>query len=138
MKKGPLWKFVIHYNLLYSKASRYTASSCTDLDNARFWIGSKNIWDAHFLNCYLRCTFLNRVQKKFEMHVFIVNCYLRCTFFWDHKFWWIFSCSCIFTRIFMPQYLILSQRAVIRTGHKCQILPNENCLKLMLNISIWK
>ena len=28
----------------YSKASRYTASSCTDLADARFWIGSKNIW----------------------------------------------------------------------------------------------
>ena len=72
----------------YSRASRYTASSCTDLDNARFWIGSKKIWDARFLiNCYLmhvflrstnfdkkrvpwgpnvpwRCTFLNRVQKN--------------------------------------------------------------------------
>ena len=29
----------------YSKASRYTASSCTDLAGARFWIGSKKIWD---------------------------------------------------------------------------------------------
>ena len=29
----------------YSKASRYTASSCTDLAGARFWIWSKNIWD---------------------------------------------------------------------------------------------
>ena len=40
----------------YSKALRYTASSCTDLDNARFWIGSKKIWDARIyvvktLNC---------------------------------------------------------------------------------------
>ena len=33
-------------NFSYSEASRYTASSCTDLDNARFWIGSKKIWDA--------------------------------------------------------------------------------------------
>ena len=32
----------------YSKASRYTASRCTDLDNARFWKGSKNIWDTRF------------------------------------------------------------------------------------------
>ena len=30
----------------YSKALRYTASSCTDLDNAHFWIGSKKNWDA--------------------------------------------------------------------------------------------
>ena len=30
----------------YRKASRYTASSCTDLDNARFLIGSKKIRDA--------------------------------------------------------------------------------------------
>ena len=43
---------------VYSKASRYTASSYTDLDNARFWIGSKKIWDAQIyvvetLNCTL-------------------------------------------------------------------------------------
>ena len=31
------------------KTSRYTASSCTDLDNARFWIGSKKFWDARSL-----------------------------------------------------------------------------------------
>ena len=31
---------------MYSKASRYTASRCMDLDNVRFWIGSKQIWDA--------------------------------------------------------------------------------------------
>ena len=69
----------------YSKASRYTASSCTDLDNARFWIGSKKIWEARFLtkkiwearfliNCYLRCMFFYRLLL--EMHEF-----LRCTFF---------------------------------------------------------
>ena len=29
----------------YNKASRYPASSCTDLAVARFWIGSKKIWD---------------------------------------------------------------------------------------------
>ena len=28
---------------IFSKASRYMASSCTNLDNARFWIGSKKI-----------------------------------------------------------------------------------------------
>ena len=31
--------------LRYSKASRYTASSCTDLAGALFRIGSKKIWD---------------------------------------------------------------------------------------------
>ena len=31
---------------IYSKASRYTASSCTVLNNAGFRIGSKKIWDA--------------------------------------------------------------------------------------------
>ena len=31
---------------MYSKASWYTASRCTELDNAHFWIGSKKIWDA--------------------------------------------------------------------------------------------
>ena len=34
------WKFNI-----YRKALRYTASSCTDLSGARFWMGSKKIWD---------------------------------------------------------------------------------------------
>ena len=28
---------------IYSLASRYTASSCTDLDNAGFWIGSRKL-----------------------------------------------------------------------------------------------
>ena len=37
---------ILNYGLNYSKALRYTASSCTDLDNARFWIGSQKIWDA--------------------------------------------------------------------------------------------
>ena len=43
----------------YSKASRYTASSCTDLDNAHFWIGSKKIWDTriHVVKT-LSCTFI--------------------------------------------------------------------------------
>ena len=61
--------------LTYSKASRYTASSCTDLDNARFWIGSKKPWDARFLiNCYLRCTFF------WEARI-LINIFLRCTNF---------------------------------------------------------
>ena len=41
----------------YSKASRFTASSWTNLDNARFWIGSKKIWDAWiFVAKTLSCT----------------------------------------------------------------------------------
>ena len=37
----------VHFfgKIMYSKASRYTASSCTDLAGARFWIGSKRIRD---------------------------------------------------------------------------------------------
>ena len=31
---------------IYSKAWRYAASKCTDLLLTRFWIGSKNTWDA--------------------------------------------------------------------------------------------
>ena len=58
--------------LQYSKASRYTASSCTDLAGARFWIGSKNLWDARF------CTFLH-VFACFC--TFLINECLRCTFF---------------------------------------------------------
>ena len=53
-KKSPISMF-----FTYSKASRYTASSCTDLDSARFWIGSKKIWDARFFD------------KLLEMHVFL-------------------------------------------------------------------
>ena len=33
------------HSSLYSKASRYTALSCTDLAGASFWMGSKKIWD---------------------------------------------------------------------------------------------
>ena len=58
--------------LKYSKASRYTASSCTDLAGARFWIGSKNVWDARFytfLHVFARfCMFLH-VFARF-LHVF--------------------------------------------------------------------
>ena len=40
--------------------------ACTDLEVAHFWIGSKNIWDAHF------CMFL---------HVFLINEYLKYTLY---------------------------------------------------------
>ena len=65
----------------YSRASRYTAISCTDLDNARFWIGSKTFWDARFFDKLL-----------LEMHEF-----LRSTIFLElHSFSW----SCIFMIFF--------------------------------------
>ena len=38
-------KFSVPTEIEYSKAARYTASSCTDLAGARFWIRSKKIWD---------------------------------------------------------------------------------------------
>ena len=38
------WDSLMNF-LTYSKASRYTALSCTDLAGARFWIGAKKIWD---------------------------------------------------------------------------------------------
>ena len=53
----------------YSKASRYTASSCTDLDNARFWIGSKKIWDAR---------------------IYVVRTF-RYTNFWDARFFFSYT-----------------------------------------------
>ena len=41
----------------YSKASRYTASSCMDLNNVRFWIGSKKFWNAWiYIVRTFRCT----------------------------------------------------------------------------------
>ena len=39
------WSSVFTSKYVYSKASRYTASRCTDLAGARFWIRSKKIWD---------------------------------------------------------------------------------------------
>ena len=54
VKTYPYKMLVFHCKLIYSmnykycrysKASRYTALSCTDLAGARFWIGSKKIWD---------------------------------------------------------------------------------------------
>ena len=56
----------------YSRALSCTASSWTDLEDARFWIGSKNIWDARFctfLHVFAHfCTFFGKWEL--EMHVF--------------------------------------------------------------------
>ena len=67
----------------YSRASRYTASSCTDLDNARFEVGPK-IFEVHvFDEFYFRCTnFWLFFPKHFWDSIFLINCYLRCTDFW--------------------------------------------------------
>ena len=57
-----------------------------DLDNARFWIGSKNTWDAHF------CTFLHVFwQMRTWDTRFLINKYLRCTFL---------ACFCMFLHVF--------------------------------------
>ena len=64
----------------FSKASRYTASSCTDLAGVRFWIGSKKIWDersyvvkpwaARFFD-HLDFTLLSKKScTNFELHDF--------------------------------------------------------------------
>ena len=83
----------------YSKASRYTASRRTDLDNARFWIGSKNTWDARFctfLHVFARfCTFFGKWEL--EMHVF----WLIST--WDARFCTflhVFTRFCTFLHVF--------------------------------------
>ena len=52
----------------YSKASRYTASSCTDLDNARFWIGSKNLRCTNL--CNSSCT--NLCSESLMLHGFLM------------------------------------------------------------------
>ena len=54
---GPNQKWSENNGLIYSK--KYTASSCTDLDNARFWIGSKKIWDAQNVVKILSWTFFD-------------------------------------------------------------------------------
>ena len=76
-------------NCHYSKALSSTASSCTDLEDTRFWIGAKNTWDARF------CTFLHVFARFYtffdkwvlEMHVF-------CTFL--H----VFASFCMFLHVF--------------------------------------
>ena len=48
--------------LNYSKASRYMASRCTDLDNVRFLIGSNKIWDELiYVVKTLSCTFFDDI-----------------------------------------------------------------------------
>ena len=69
------WRHVLL--LWYSKASRYTALSCTDLADARFWIGSKIIWDKRI---YL-------VKARFSDHLaFTLLSNKSCTNFKLHKF----------------------------------------------------
>ena len=79
----------------YSKASRYTALSCTDLAGARFWIGSKKFemnefmkwkpWTAGFYD-HLAFTLLSdKSCTNFELHNFLFpqkTCISRhyCTF----------------------------------------------------------
>ena len=60
----------------YSKASRYTASSCTDLDNARFWIGSKKNWDERIY-----------VVKTLSSTVFWWSCLWLIKLLKLHEFW---------------------------------------------------
>ena len=98
----------------YSKASRYTASSCTDLDHARFWIGSKKIWDTRFFD---KLTWDARIflfcPKNFWDARFLINCSLRCTNFLFHPM------SCTYTMksrlfwrsitIIMHQYIFSKQ-----------------------------
>ena len=83
---------------IYSKASRYMASSCTDLDNERFWIGSKNFWDTRFLIIF------NWEARIFD---FFSQKFFRCTFFetWlleMHGFLILSHLS-----LFLPQWSIL-------------------------------
>ena len=66
--------------LNYSKALRYMASRCTDLDNARFLIGSNKIWDEQiYVVKTLSCTFFDDIAfallsnsscMNFELHNF--------------------------------------------------------------------
>ena len=65
---------------MFSKASRYMAFSCTDLDNARFWLGSKKVLDKQiYVVKTLHCMFLydlafalssNSSCTNFELHEF--------------------------------------------------------------------
>ena len=114
------WKLGYYRIFVYSRALSSTASSCTDLAGARFWIGSKNIWDVHFC---LRCTFFGRFlymstwdtlyrgSSHFVISQFvtIANSWFWCKkklffyFFWFLKFYFLNSTK---TDIFM-QIIIL-------------------------------
>ena len=67
-------------NGVYSRALSSTASSCTDLEDARFWIGSENIWGTpicmFFINEYLKCMFL---MNEYLRYMFFSPFF--CTFF---------------------------------------------------------
>ena len=94
-KKSPIQK-------MYSKASRYLASSCTDLAGALFWIGSKKIWAARFFE-HLGFTLLsNKSCTNFELHEFFLSPKKRAsqgltvieislTSNRQFKKWWVFS-----------------------------------------------
>ena len=81
-KSGGAWSKMMGKEI-YSKASRYTASSCTDLADARFWIGSKNIWaeQIYVLKPWatrffddLAFTLLNKKScTNFELHEFFLS-----------------------------------------------------------------
>ena len=79
--------------LNYSKASRYMASRCTDLDNARFLIGSKKIWGERiYIVKTLSYTFFDDIAfallsnsscMNFELHEFFhapQNVHLKVSF----------------------------------------------------------
>ena len=86
----------------YSRAFSCTASSCRDLEDARFWIGSKKL-EMHVFGTFLHvsalfCTFFAR---------FLVNEYLRYTF------WWISTWDahlCTFLHIFVHYCMLLYLR----------------------------
>ena len=66
--------------LNYSKASRYTTTSCMDLAGARFWIGSKkflswaNLWNENLEQHHLAFILLsNKSCTNFELQEFFLS-----------------------------------------------------------------
>ena len=70
------WKLGYYRIFVYSRALSSTASSCTDLEDARFWIGSKNIWDERIY-----------VVKNLSSTVFWSSCFYSMKLQKLHEFW---------------------------------------------------
>ena len=74
----------------YSKASRYKASSFTDLTGAHFWIGSKKIWDERIyvvklLSSTVFWSLSHKSCTNFELHKFFLSpkyVHLKALLYW--------------------------------------------------------
>ena len=87
------WESAISEYIMYSKASRYTASRSADLKDTRFLIGSQNTWDTRILAKSLadaRFFFENSVSTRLLAKIRVSQgyCYVvLCTVYLKAKVW---------------------------------------------------